>query len=233
MTRIIIFSDLHANWEALLSLQQAEPRPDAILCLGDIVGYGPDPKLCLDSVRGNANHIIRGQHDLAVGDSRIRSTDVLLEGTWAHTRSMLPAEDRDYLAALPTEKTVELNGVRFYLTRFPPDDRDVETQMMVTMPQSRIREMFGHIEADIILLGGPHIASLRQIDDKLIVCPGSLGLPRYGVSDPTFAAWQDGQVKIHHLHYHPDETIRKLSLLPLDPEHVVHLQSTLRTGSPD
>ncbi len=249
MTRIIIFSDVHANWEALLSLQQAEARPDAILCLGDTVGYGPDPKLCLDSVRDNAAHIIRGQHDLAVGDNRLHSDarhfdrlstrlessqkDDLLEGTWAHTRSMLPDADRDYLASLPTEMTVELSGVRFHLTRFSPDDRDVETQMLVTMPQAKIRELFAHIEADIILLGGPHIASLRQIGGKLIVCPGSLGLPRYGVSDPTFAAWQDGQVKIHHLHYHPDETIRKLSLLPMDPEHILHLQSTLRTGSPD
>ncbi len=236
MTRIIIFSDVHANWEALLSLQQAEPRPDAVICLGDIVGYGPDPKLCLDAARSNANYLIQGQHDLSVGDSRAlehSQKDDLLEGTWAHTRSMLSAKDRDYLALLPTDMTIELAGVRFHLTRFPPDGRDIETQMLVTMPQSRIREMFGHIEADIILLGGPHIASLRQIDGKLIVCPGSLGLPRYGVSDPTFAAWQDGQVKIHHLHYHPDETIRKLSLLPLDPEHVMHLQSTLRTGSPD
>ncbi len=233
MTRIIIFSDLHANWEALLSLQQAEPHPDAILCLGDSVGYGPDAKLCLNAVQNNVRHIIRGQHDLAVGNSRIQSKDELLEGTWAHTRSMLSAKDRNYLASLPVEKTVKLNGVRFHLTRLSPDDRSVETQMLVTMPQAQIRKMFGHIEADIILLGGPHIASLRQIDGKLIVCPGSLGLPRYGVPDPTFAAWQDGQVKIHHLHYHPDETIRKLSLLPLDPEHVMHLQSTLRTGSPD
>ena len=42
--RIIIFGDLHANWEALLALQQAEPQPDLVLCLGDTVGYGPDPK---------------------------------------------------------------------------------------------------------------------------------------------------------------------------------------------
>ncbi len=71
MTRIIIFGDLHANWEALLALQQAEPRPEVLLCLGDIVGYGPDPKLCLDSIRDNATHLIGGQHDRAVGRLQI------------------------------------------------------------------------------------------------------------------------------------------------------------------
>ncbi|NOR84421.1 MAG: metallophosphoesterase, partial [Ardenticatenales bacterium] len=39
--RILIFSDLHANWEALLWMQRAEEQPDAILFLGDAVGYGP------------------------------------------------------------------------------------------------------------------------------------------------------------------------------------------------
>ena len=241
MTRVIIFGDLHANWEALLALQQAEPRPDAVLCLGDVVGYGPDPKRCLDAVRAGATHVIKGQHDLAVGGPA--STGLagvgssgdgeLLEASWAHTRSLLSAEDRDYLASLPKDLTIAIGGTQFHLTRLAPDDSEAETQMLITLPQSRLRELFGDVEADVILLGGPHIPALRQVDDRLIVCPGSLGLPRYGVPDPTFAAWEDGHVQIHHLHYDPEDTIRKLSLLPLAPEHVLQLSSTLRTGGLD
>lgn len=230
MTRLIIFSDLHANWEALLALQQAEPQPDVILCLGDSVGYGPDPKRCLDAVRTSATHIIGGRHDLAVSNVRAYSDSNLLEASWAHTRSVLPAQDIDYLADLPAEFTVNIAGVRFYLTRLAPDNTETETHMLITMSQAQLRERFGSVEADIILLGGPHVPAMRQIDHKLVVCPGSLGQPRYGVSDPTFAAWEDGRVQIHHLHYHPADTIRKLSLLPFDPEHVLHLQSILQTG---
>jgi predicted phosphodiesterase len=230
MTRIIIFGDLHANWEALLALQQAERHPDAVLCLGDTVGYGPDPKLCLDSIRANATHLIGGWHDMAVGTSHVHSKDDLLEATWAHTRSVLPAEDRDFLATLPSELTVEVAGTCFHLTRLSPDNAEAETRMLITMPQARLRELFGKVEADVILLGGTHVPAMRQIDNRLIVCPGSLGLPRYGVADPTYAAWQDGRLQVHHLHYHPQDTIQKLSLLPLDPEHVLHLQSVLRTG---
>jgi len=229
MTRIVIFGDLHANWEALLALQQAEPQPDAVLCLGDIVGYGPDPKRCLDAVRANPIQTIGGWHDRAVGTGRVGGDD-LLEATWAHTRSLLPAEDRDYLASLPATLNVEIAGVRFHLTRHSPDDLSAETHMLITMPQARLRERFSGIEADIILLGGPHVPALRQVDDWLIVSPGSLGQPRYGVPDPTYAAWQDGRVQIHHLHYHPGDTVRKLSLLPLDPEHVLRLQAILQTG---
>lgn len=240
MTRIVIFGDLHANWEALLALQQAEHRPDVVLCLGDIVGYGPDPKLCLDSVRANVSHLIGGRHDLAVGSSidagsshTADGSDDILDATWAHTRSVLSVEDRDYLASLPPALTAEIAGTRFHLARLSPDDVATETRMLITMPQAWLRERFGDIKADVILLGGPHIPALRQVDGRLIVCPGSLGQPRYGVTDPTFAAWENGRLQIHHLHYHPQDTIRKLSLLPLDPEHVLYLQSILQTGGLD
>lgn len=230
MTRIIIFSDLHANWEALLALQQAERQPDVVLCLGDTVGYGPDPKNCLDAVRKSATHLIGGQHDRAVGAMSRGGDDELLEASWAHTRSLLSVRDRDYLSALPKELGIEVAGARFLLTRLAPDDVETETRMLITMSQAGLREIFDRLDADIVLLGGPHVPALRQVDDKLVVCPGSLGLPRYGVPDPTFAAWEDGQVQIHHLHYHPQDTIRKLSLLPLIPEHLLHLKSILRTG---
>jgi predicted phosphodiesterase len=238
MTRIIIFGDLHANWEALFALQQAEPHPHAVLFLGDIVGYGPDPKRCLDVVRAGATHLIGSRHELAMaGQGQAAATeaaragiDELLEATWAHTYSLLPGGDRAYLAGLPEELTVEMAGTRFHLTRLAPDDMETETHMLITMPQARLRELFGGVEADVILLGGPHVPALRQVDGRLIICPGSLGLPRYGVPDPTFAAWEDGRVQIHHLHYHPEDTIRKLSLLPLAPEHRLRLQSILRSG---
>lgn len=232
MTRILIFGDLHANWEALLALQLAEPQPDAVFCLGDIVGYGPDPKRCLDAVRTSATHVIGGRHDRAVGDSRGARGDELLEATWAHTRSVLPADDRDYLASLPSDLTVEVAGARFHLTRRRPDDETAETFMLITQPQARLREVVGQVEADVIFLGGSHVPAMRQLagDGRLIVCPGSLGQPRYGVPDPTFVAWEDGRLQVHHLHYQPQVTAAKLSLLPLDPEHTLRLQSILQTG---
>jgi predicted phosphodiesterase len=235
--QIIIFGDLHANWEALLILQQTDLNPYAVLCLGDIVGYGPDPKRCVDAIRAGATHIIGGQHDRAIGlsalDNQGPGTDELLEATWSHTRSVLLAEDRDFLASLPTELTVEVAGVRFHLMRLGPDDPETETRTLITMPQAQLGDMFGHIEADVILLGGPHVPAMRQFDGRLIVCPGSLGQPRYGVPEPTFAVWRNERVQIHHLHYEPQITARKLSLLPLAPEHRLRLQSILQTGKLD
>jgi predicted phosphodiesterase len=239
MTRIVIFGDLHANWAALLALQQAEPHPEVVFCLGDLVGYGPDPKLCLDSVRASATHLIGGRHDEAIGrkihlagngNQILSGDDGLAEATWIYTGAVLSAADRAFLAGLPPTLTLDFAGIRFFLTRLKPDVLETEACTLITMPQARLRELFGQVEADLILVGGPHVPALRQFEGRLIVCPGSLGLPRYGVPDPTFAVWQDGRVQIHHLHYQPETTIRKVSLLPLEPEYGLRLQSILWSG---
>ncbi|HEX9077606.1 MAG TPA: metallophosphoesterase family protein, partial [Anaerolineae bacterium] len=57
--RILIFSDLHSNLEALVALHAVEKPPDALFFLGDMVGYGPDPAACLGWVRAHATHAVR------------------------------------------------------------------------------------------------------------------------------------------------------------------------------
>ena len=101
----------------------------AVFCLGDIMGYGPDPKRCLDAVRASVTHLIGGWHDQGVSvptlpnkiDSNQDSDGYeLVEATWAHTRSVLSGDDRTYLASLPAELTVEIANTRFHLTRLSP-----------------------------------------------------------------------------------------------------------------
>ena len=69
-----------------------------------------------------------------------------------------------------------------------------------------------------------------MVGDTLIVNPGSLGQPRYGTPDATYAVWEDGNLQIRHLRYPHAVTRRKLSLLPLDPDHLVRLQGILEKG---
>ena len=63
-----IISDIHSNLEALTSvIEDIESRRISdIICLGDIVGYGPDPEPCVDLVMHNCRFAISGNHDYAV-----------------------------------------------------------------------------------------------------------------------------------------------------------------------
>ncbi len=62
--RILVVSDIHANWPALLAAIH-EPH-DICLCLGDLVDYGPDPATCVRWARTHARYAIRGNHDHGV-----------------------------------------------------------------------------------------------------------------------------------------------------------------------
>jgi predicted phosphodiesterase len=59
--RILVVSDVHGNWPALEAVA-AVPH-DAVVCLGDIVGYGPQPAECLRWLRGAGATMVQGNHD--------------------------------------------------------------------------------------------------------------------------------------------------------------------------
>ena len=66
--KVAIISDLHSNREALEAVFQhiTDSGVQRIFCLGDIVGYGPDPEFCVDLVRGHAEVTLMGNHDEAL-----------------------------------------------------------------------------------------------------------------------------------------------------------------------
>jgi protein phosphatase len=235
--RILILSDLHANWEALLWMQQAEQEPDAVFFLGDIVGYGPDPAACIHWVRANATVAVQGNHDYGVannvcGGVPIEVHDLALS-THAHAWKILHKDDVYYLRTLPQHEMITMGGASFYLVHGTPLEPHYGKANLLFSRQDYLREIIGKgpaAEADIILMGNTHIPALRQLGKQLLVNPGSLGQPRYGVPDPTYAIWEDGEVRIRHLHISHDRTIAKLGLLPLKDEHIQRLQQILMTG---
>lgn len=67
LMRILVISDIHANFNALESVLAAAGEVNAVWCLGDLVGYGPDPNECVDRVRQLPNlQCVLGNHDAAV-----------------------------------------------------------------------------------------------------------------------------------------------------------------------
>ena len=233
--RILLLADVHANWEALLSLQRAEPEPEAVLFAGDAVGYGPDPANCARWLTANAL-AVRGNHDEAVSrpDGRPHGAPQELEQAAQETglaaRRLLSAHDRARLGQWPLSRTVSLGGTRFYLvhgTPANPLDGQIDP---ATSPQARLEALFGGIEADVIVLGHSHLPALRSFGGRLIVNPGSLGQPRSGLCDATYAVWQDGQVQIKHLHYNHESVEHKLQVAGLSSEVSEQLTTLLHTG---
>lgn len=227
--RILIFADLHSNLEALMALQSVERKPDAILFLGDAVGYGPDPAACVTWLKHNATVAVQGDHDAAAATGQDCESPAewleLAHATRQVNRQLLPASSLRYIGGLDSNRVIEMGGARFYLAHRASNGHD-----MLTLPEGKLAELFQDTRADVILGAHTHIPVLRRFGKQWFVNPGSLGQPRHGVPSCTYAVWDDGELKIQHIDYDPKLTIQKLALLPLDPDHLVRLQETLRRG---
>ncbi|MBK6848761.1 MAG: metallophosphoesterase family protein [Proteobacteria bacterium] len=104
--RIGLFSDVHANLEALEAVQRAyeRERVDRLVCLGDVVGYGADPQACAEIVRRIAAVTTLGNHDAAVAGRMDYSYyyDAARVALDSHSRQ-LSTENVEWLRSLPYE----------------------------------------------------------------------------------------------------------------------------------
>ncbi len=198
--RLGIFSDVHANIEALSAVMDAfrDEGIDRYYCLGDVVGYGASPNECADVVRETAEVTILGNHDAAVGGRM--NYDYYYEAARnaldLHA-SVLSEENLEWLRTLPYKHSVEdvdqsQGGV--HLCHGSPL-RLEEFEYIFTPDQARecleIWDELGHIT----FIGHSHLCkvfSLRpgeveelpamdfqlENDAKYIVSVGSVGQPR-------------------------------------------------------
>jgi predicted phosphodiesterase len=101
--RYLILSDIHANQTALdAALEAAEGRWDKAVCLGDLVGYGPDPNQVTTRIREISAATIRGNHDKAVaGLSDFEEFNPIARAAVLWTRQQLEPQNLEYLKELP------------------------------------------------------------------------------------------------------------------------------------
>jgi predicted phosphodiesterase len=101
--RILVISDIHANCTALEAVLNDAGTVDETWCLGDMVGYGPDPNAVVDQVREIPNlTCILGNHDMAViGKIPFEAFNGDARRTLEHHERVLTATNMDYLRALP------------------------------------------------------------------------------------------------------------------------------------
>jgi predicted phosphodiesterase len=101
--RYLILSDIHANITALeAALEAAKGKWDEVVCLGDVVGYGPDPNEAVDAVKSLNAVTIRGNHDKAVSgvtNGEDFNPTALHAVLW--TREQLRPENQEFLVKLP------------------------------------------------------------------------------------------------------------------------------------
>ena len=177
--RIAFISDIHGNFTALqavlndIKLQNI----DKIICLGDTVSLGPQPREVLETLRELNCVIIKGNHDSAILDpeeaEKFEITEHLIPDLY-WCREKLTKEDLDFIESFKSTHEVNLpNGVNilcFHGSPLSPTDI-----IQATTPPEVLDKYFEGHKATVFIGGHSHIQMYRRHGDKLILNSGSVG----------------------------------------------------------
>ncbi len=197
----LIISDIHANLAALEAVLVDAPAFDEIWCLGDLVGYGPNPNECVERLQDFPHVSLAGNHDwAALGILELSSfnTDARTANAW--TQSELTPAVREYLSGLPTH--TEQSG--FYLAHASPREPVWEYVLDANLAYTN----FAHFSTSMCLVGHTHVPIIFELDEqqgrcetlipplsgplelgprRMIINPGSVGQPRDGDPRASYA----------------------------------------------
>jgi putative phosphoesterase len=227
--RVLVVSDIHGNWPALEAVA-AVPH-DSVVCLGDIVGYGPQPAECLRWLRANGAEIVQGNHDRALADDvppRCRPDfEWLATAAAGIARQQLDDEEKGFLRALPPTRRLVLDGRRVLMAHATPVD---PFYSYVAPDPEEWRAAVAGIETDLLLIGHTHLPFHFQFEGVHVLNPGSVGQPKDGDPRAAYAVIEDGVPRLGRASYPVERTIDALRAAGQDPAAVSALSVLLRTG---
>ena len=167
--RILLLSDIHANFEALEACLAAAPAYDVAVNLGDVVGYGASPNEVVARSRALGGLIVRGNHDKACsGVSNMQDFNPIAGLAVLWTRTMLDRANLDWLRALPQGllHVQGLEGVEF--VHGSPVDED---EYLLMLPDAQ--RMLSETAPGITFFGHTHVQGgfMTSHDDAAVIRP--------------------------------------------------------------
>ncbi len=242
---IAVISDIHANVDALsAALEDIAARDvEQIICLGDVVGYGPQPKESLDLIMEKASVTLMGNHDYAVLYEP-SNFNMGAEAACFWTRQMLEDEPDierrnarwDFLGSLPVKHTLsgeslgvgELTFVHGSPRRpineyiFPDDVYNNPNKIQGLFDRFRGLCFVGHTHVPGVFFDAPDFYSSEELDmefevdpgHKALVNVGSIGQPRDRDNRASYVLIEPGVVQFIRVSYPVETTVEKVLGIP-------------------
>jgi len=227
--RLLIVSDIHSNFEALETVIEKAGDFDLAICAGDIVGYGPDPGDCVETLKRLKFRSVSGNHDLGVttGEGSVSHFNVHAARAVNINRRLLNQDQMQWLGKLPKSLELDIEGARVSVYHGSPS-RPTWEYVFPTEAEARAGEFFETTGADIIILGHTHVPHTHRTEDALLLNPGSVGQPRDG--DPRASYMlvyiEDGETEVRHgrAEYDIDIVMERMRRLDLPAPMVTRLK---------
>ncbi|MGE5262778.1 MAG: metallophosphoesterase family protein [Acidobacteriota bacterium] len=212
--RILLISDIHANLVALNTVIKDAGSFEHVWCLGDVVGYGPEPNECIERLRSYDLLCLAGNHDWAVLDKldlEEFNPDARRAALW--TRNQLTVGNLDWLHQLP--ERVPLQADKFTLVHGSP--RYPIWEYVLTPAVARIN--FDYFASPICFMGHTHVPVVYRYEmaaitataetlvenvalafgpERMMINPGSVGQPRDGDPRAAYAILNTDTMTLTH-----------------------------------
>ena len=238
--RILVISDIHANYTALETVLEDAGSVDEVWCLGDTVGYGPDPNICLEILREQPMlTCMLGNHDVAaIGKMQFASFNGEARRSLEWQERVLLPDNLDFLRSLP-----EKPKVRRDVTLVHGSPRDPVWEYLLTTLSVRMNLDYfdtsycfvghSHLQCafqldesrDRIVLFAPPVGEKYKLTGRMVLNPGSVGQPRdrdpraaYAIFDPEAHTWEACRVE-----YNITEVQERIRQAGLPEKHAARL----------
>jgi diadenosine tetraphosphatase ApaH/serine/threonine PP2A family protein phosphatase len=241
--RYAIIADIHSNlaaFQAVLDDIHSQDRIDKIWCLGDIVGYGPDPHECIELLRSTDHICVAGNHDRAVvGQLDLNNFNPNAAEAVHWTEEKLSIGDITYLKNLPD--TIQEGD--FILVHGSPR----EPIMEYILSMSVARQNFDFFRTRYCLVGHTHVPQAYSLDKednctatrflptvklitgeiRLIVNPGAVGQPRDRNPKACYAVYDNetGIIQLRRVSYDIRLTQDRIMKSGLPPRLATRLET--------
>ncbi len=193
-----MLSDIHANLEALERVLADLPSWDELYCLGDLVGYGPEPNAVVEKMRElRPTVVLAGNHDHAVVTKDSSGFVDYAAKAIEWTRKELNRENLDHLAALKPSavRTVEEQT----LALFHGSPRDpLNEYVFPGTPPGVLKSLLKLSGRSLLLLGHTHVPMFFRSGSSTLLNPGSVGQPRDGDSRASYLVLELEPGKVAH-----------------------------------
>jgi diadenosine tetraphosphatase ApaH/serine/threonine PP2A family protein phosphatase len=236
--RIAIVADIHSNleaFEAVLRHAEAGGPIERLWCLGDVVGYGPEPGACIGLLRRYPHVSVMGNHDLAaIGRMGTEEFNPVAAQAADWTAQQLSDEERQYLEELPS---VVMEG-DFTLVHGTLRHPEWEYLLSGEQAQAHFRlqetpySLVGHSHVPFVAVEAservPGMVALADGDElevgepRLVMNPGGVGQPRDGDPRAAYALYDSDarRVAFHRVEYDVAATQRKMAAAGL-PRYLI------------
>jgi len=250
MTTYAIISDVHSNLQALTSVLEdiQDHQVDHILCLGDIVGYGPNPCECLEIVYSRCEQCILGNHDHAIffdplgfNETAMFSIEWTRRALGQSKCANLSVADRlHFLENLPEQKIVDGLHLVHGSPRSPTFEYILPWDTGIR-PTEKILGVFDMIEGPCFI-GHSHLPGVftdqweffRPEDlpesrymlneKKVVINVGSVGQPRDGNPDSCYVLLQDNVLQFRRVAYKVKHTVKAILKAGLPEKNALRLK---------